>query len=247
MMKILLISDIHANFPALAAVEDFFPFSFDAIINAGDSTVYGPFPNETLDWLKAHNAHSILGNTDSKVIHHLEGLSFKKPSKHEKRIMYTWTADQLDINNRTYLSSFPTSLLLDLTVDQHSSSKSIPSIGVYHGSPADHNEFLFPDTPVERFVELGRRANAEIIVTGHSHIPFHRTIGITHFINPGSVGRMFDGDPRASCAVLSTSRNTLQIEHFRIPYPILDVVDGLSRHNLPEIYAQMFLTGRKLN
>jgi putative phosphoesterase len=246
-MKILLISDIHANFPALAAVEDFFPFSFDAIINAGDSTVYGPFPNETLDWLKAHDAHSILGNTDSKVVHLLRGESFKKPSKPEKRIMYTWTADQLDINNRIYLRSLPTSLLLNLTVDQHSSQKSVPSIGVYHGSPADHNEFLFPDTPVERLTELGRRANVEIILTGHSHIPFHKTVGNTHFINPGSVGRMFDGDPRASCAVLSLTIDSFQVKHFRVPYPIIDVVDGLSRHNLPEIYAKMFLAGKKLN
>jgi predicted phosphodiesterase len=247
-MKILLISDIHANFPALSAVENFFgPQSFDAVINAGDSLVYGPFPNETLDWLQSRKAHSIVGNTDKKVLRLLAGKTLKKPSKLEKRVMYTWTAAELKKTGADYLLSLPTSLLLNFTPDEMPGRDRVPTIGVFHGSPSDDDEFLFPDTPVERLHELAHQATAEIIITGHSHTPFYRIAGKTHFINPGSVGRMFDGDPRASCAVLSHNADNIQVEHFRIAYPIREVVDRLRKNDLPEIYATMYLMGRKLN
>jgi putative phosphoesterase len=247
-MKILLISDIHANFSALLAIEEYFvPDSFDAIINSGDSLVYGPFPNETLDWLQTRNAYSILGNTDKTILHLLAGKTFKKPSKYEKRVMYTWTAAELEKSGAAYLRSLPTSLLLDFAPEGMLFQAQSPAIGVFHGSPADDDEFLFPDTPLERLHEVKRHTTARIVVTGHSHTPFDRAIGNTHFINPGSVGRMFDGDPRASCAVLSLTAENIQVEHFRISYPIQQVINGLQRNNLPEIYAEMFLKGRKLN
>lgn len=247
-MKILLISDIHANFPALFAVENFFgQHPFDAVINSGDSLVYGPFPNETLGWLQTRKAYSILGNTDRKILHLLAGKTIQKPSKHEKRVMYTWTVSELDNNSAAYLSSLPASLLLDFAPDGTQTQEKTPAIGVFHGSPTDDDEFLFPDTPIERLHELGQHTTARIVITGHSHTPYYRTTETTHFINPGSVGRMFDSDPRASCAVLSITGDDIQVKHFRIPYPIQEVVDSLERNNLPEIYARMFLMGRKLN
>jgi len=247
-MKILLISDIHANFPALSAVEKFFaPFPFDAVINAGDSLVYGPFPNETLNWLQDRKAYSILGNTDKKILHLLAGKTLKKPSRHEKRIMYTWTAAELENSGAAYLNSLPTSLLLNFAPDGTQIKGKDPAIGVFHGSPMDDDEFLFPDTPLARLYELEQHSTAKIVITGHSHTPFYRNTGTAHFINPGSVGRMFDGDPRASCAVLSCSSDGIQVEHFRIPYPIQEVVDRLRQNELPEIYATMYVMGRKLN
>jgi len=242
-MHILLISDIHANFPALAAIASHFrAHSFDAILNTGDSLVYGPFPNETLGWLQKQQTFSILGNTDRKVLKLLAGKSFKKPSKPEKRIMYTWTAEVLEVQHANYLRSTPNSLNIELEP-----KKAFPRIGLFHGSPADNDEFLFPDTPIEHLCELAKLTAAEIIITGHSHTPYHRLAGKTHFINPGSVGRMFDGDPRASCAVLSVTGHDIRVDHHRIPYPIDQVVAGLKNNNLPEIYEEMFKLGKKLN
>ena len=103
-MRILLISDIHANFVALEAIaKRFRPQSFDLILNGGDTLVYGPFPNQTIDWLRSNRALSILGNTDRHIITLLKGGSFKKPRKAEKRIMYGWTAAELNNDNRRWL------------------------------------------------------------------------------------------------------------------------------------------------
>ena len=82
---------------------------------------------------------------------------------------------------------------------------------------------------------------------GHSHVPYYKIVNGVHFINPGSVGRMFDADPRTSFAVLKISSGGLAVEHFRIPYPVEEVVKDLKVKQLPDIYAKMFQSGKKLN
>ena len=238
-MKTLLLSDIHGNFPALEAIINAFAgISFTAICNCGDSIVYAPFPNETLHWLQSHNVHSILGNTDRKVKKLLKGKSYKKPRKQEKRIMYSLTAKQMDDQARSYLFSLKKSFTFSIGEQ---------SICLFHGSPEHPNEFLFPDTPTERFTKLADTCPCSIIITGHSHTPYHKLIGTTHFINPGSVGRMFDSNPAASCAVLSIQDKTIKVNHYRVNWPIEQTVQALQQYDLPEIYQTMYQTGRKLN
>jgi predicted phosphodiesterase len=245
-MNILLLSDIHGNFPALVAIESFFfGQTFDLILNGGDSVVYAPFPVETLHWLERHQVLSILGNTDKKVIRLLQGKELRKPKNEEKRVMYTSTADQLDKRGKRYLQSLP--LSRDVRLPQTAGSLPVQTIGLHHGSPAQPHEFLFDDTPDERFEELAAICDSQIIVTGHSHSPYHKQIAGIHFINPGSAGRMFDGDPRVSCAVLRITGNGIVVEHFRIAYDIETVALALADRGLPEIYIRMYREGRKLN
>jgi putative phosphoesterase len=238
-MQILLLSDIHGNFPALTAIEHFFAAqSFDAIVNCGDSTVYAPFPNETLQWLEDREAFSILGNTDHKVITLLQSGTFKKPHDEEKRIMYRSTMQGLNDRSSQYLLALKDSQCL---------IREGCSIGLFHGSPDHPRELLFAQTPDERFEELSSLTDCNIVVTGHSHSPYYKHILGTHFINPGSAGRMFDGNPEASCATLTITKDEIQVRHHRIAYPVEEVVTALRREHLPEIYIDMFRQGRKLN
>ncbi|TKB09045.1 metallophosphoesterase [Desulforhopalus sp. IMCC35007] len=242
--RILLISDIHGNYPALRAIEtSFAAISFDRIINCGDSLVYAPFPNETLDWLQQHEALSILGNTDKKVIKLLKGKTFKKPSKHEKRIMYESTAAVLSDQNRSYIQGLEN--LTSLTIPTGKKKK--VTIGIFHGSPTAPHEFLFETTEDKRFEELAADCQMDIVVTGHSHTPYHKHIGGIHFINPGSVGRMFDGNSDVSCAIMEISSETISVQHLRIPYDVDAVTSAIAEHNLPAIYGLMYKKGQKLN
>ena len=238
-MKLLLLSDIHGNFPALqAAAQHAHAEDCDLIVNAGDSTVYAPFCNQTLDWLRRHKVLSILGNTDIKVKKLLGGKRFKKPSKPEKRIMYTTTAESLSRKNRQHL--------LKLKKKAFFSVKGF-HFGLFHGSPEDPDEFLFDCTPDARFQELARATDYDIIITGHSHTPYHKHINGVHFINPGSIGRMFDGNPDASYAILHLQKNTIRLKHYRCSYAIEKVIRELAEKKLPDIYAEMYRSGRKLN
>lgn len=245
-MRILYVSDIHANYPALKAVADNFTTPFDLILNGGDTTVYGPFPNETIEWLRENQAQSILGNTDRHILTLMSGETFKKPKKAEKRIMYGWTFAELSHENRIWLRNQPLWRHLNLQVEEHSRS-SLCSLGMYHGSPDDPDEFLFESSPECRFREITAKHHHRVITVGHSHSPFYKIIGTVHFINPGSVGRMFDGKPTASCAVITITEDTIKVKHYRIPYPIEEVIKELEKQRLPAIYQEMYLRGRKLN
>jgi predicted phosphodiesterase len=247
-MRILLLADIHGNFPALEAIDSFFKDTeFDHIVNCGDSVVYAPFANEVIQWLIEHKAVSILGNTDKKVNTLLQGKSFNKPSKPEKRIMYSHTAEQLRPENSRYLLSLTTSSEIQLFQRAGSSGSRQHLLGIFHGSPAKPHEFLFDSTPSARFHELAEQFPYKIIVTGHSHSPYHFEVSSTHFINPGSAGRMFDGNPAASCAILHIAGEDISVDHFRISYDVGRVIDELQRQNLPPIYQTMYKTGKKLN
>lgn len=247
-MRILLISDIHGNYPALRTLwAKLGAIDFDYVINAGDSLVYAPFPNQTLNWLRNREAISILGNTDKKVLKLLKGKSFKKPSKLEKVRMYTSTANELSKKNVKYLRSFPKSTSVELSLPSLKNKNAKIKIGIFHGSPAQHHEFLFAATPDSRFSELASNIDFKIVVTGHSHSPYHKTISDIHFVNPGSVGRMFDANPTLSCAIIEIIYNQIKVKHFRISYPVSEVIERIKQLHLPEIYCRMYSQGRKLN
>ena len=238
-MKILLLSDIHGNFPALEAIVQQHPLEqFDLICNSGDSTVYCPYPDEVLSWLRTYKVQTIRGNTDDKVIKLLKGKTFKKPSKPEKRIMYTSTVEALSENNRQYLCGLK---------KKYTCQYGEHTLCLFHGSPADHDEFLFNTTPDKRFKELAASISCSIVVTGHSHSPYHKYIGGVHFINPGSTGRMFDGNPQSSYAVLQLKEGSVRVTHFRCTYDVEAVVQRINTLHLPSIYNEMFRTGQKLN
>jgi len=239
MVRILVISDIHGNYPALQAVAEQADIrNCDYILNCGDSTVYAPFANQVLDWLKRHKVISILGNTDRKVIKLLKGKNFKKPGKETKRVMYIHTAETLTRENQLFLKDMRPEKKLKIKKRR---------IAMFHGSPEKHTEFLFASTPERRFQELAAQSHIDIILTGHSHTPFYKNIAETHFINPGSVGRMFDGMAQASFAILTLDRHTTHVQLSRCNYDIEAVVTELASEGLPNIYAEMYRKGKKLN
>ena len=240
MKKILILGDIHANYPALEAIQNYVrPDQFDQVVNTGDFTVYSTFPNETIQWFR-NNKKSIciLGNTDKRVLRILKGKKLKKPKKEEKRLMYFWTFENLLPENVNYLKSLP---------KQSEFTISDIRIGVFHGAFDNESEILFPNTPESRFRKLAKDSPYQVHIMGHSHVPYYKIVDGVHFINPGSVGRMFDGDPRTSFAILRVSSEIIEAEHFRIPYPVEEVIKGLKKNNLPEIYTKMYRTGKKLN
>jgi putative phosphoesterase len=240
MTKILLLGDIHANYPALDAIIKYIqPDRFDWIINTGDFTVYSTFPNETIQWFRERKkVIGILGNTDRKILRILKGKKLKKPKKKEKRVMYFWTSESLHPENIAYLKSLP---------GQTEFTAGGIRVGVFHGTREDPDEELFPTAAVSRFRQLAKDSVYQAQIMGHSHVPFYKIVDGVHFINPGSVGRMFDGDPRTSFAILRISSGKIAVEHFRIPYAVEDVVNGLKEQKLPDIYVKMFRVGKKLN
>jgi putative phosphoesterase len=240
MKNLLILGDIHANYPALDAIANYIqPQRYDWIINTGDFTVYGTFPNETIQWFRERKKTiCILGNTDRKILRILEGKKLEKPRKEEKRVMYFWTSKTLSPENIAYLQSLPEHA--ELIAEEF-------RIGIFHGTLDDPDEELFPSAPESRFQKLAMDSVYHIQIMGHSHVPYHKITDGIHFINPGSVGRMFDEDFRASFATLKITSGKIAVEFFRISYSVEAVITDLKNKGLPDIYAKMFRLGKKLN
>lgn len=238
-MRVALLGDVHANLPALEAVlVDAEHAAVDGIWNTGDWLGYNAFPDEVVQRLRAAAAWNIAGNYDRKVLAFPEYDAKWKATKHPlKYESFRWSYEALSEGSRTYLSELPSSRRF---------VEAEFSILLCHGSPASVSEHLYPDTASSRFSELARQADADIVVFGHSHVPFDVRVDGTWFINPGSVGRQDDGDPRASYAIL-TLEHEPQLEFRRLEYAVERATAGIARRGLPPEFAAMVRRGRNLN
>lgn len=241
MVKVALVGDVHGNLPALEAVlADADARGCEAIWNAGDFVGYGAFPDQVVKLLREREAVSILGNYDAKALRAKKkrGKWRKKGKRDEKVMAFLWAYEHLSKKSRKYLKALPEQRRLDAEGLR---------VLLCHGSPEAVDEHLGPDTPDARFIELAALADADIVVSGHSHEPFVRKAADATFINTGSVGRPDDGDPRACYAILELAPPRTRTRHRRLEYDVARAVAALREHGLPEAFAQMVLQGRGLD
>jgi diadenosine tetraphosphatase ApaH/serine/threonine PP2A family protein phosphatase len=234
-VKILVVSDIHANLVALEAVLADCP-TYDAIWNLGDTIGYGPKPRECLDRMVDLMANPVLvGNHDLACIGEVDISEFNPVAQLASR----WTALQLGMDHRTYLRDLPAITVAEQLTLAHGSPRS--PIWEYITSPVAATEnFAFFDT--------------DACLIGHTHIAMYAVLRDgeaiaevsqlqdgevvdllkgRHLINPGSVGQPRDRDPRAAYAVLDTDVGTLTAR--RVVYDIAETQKQMAMVNLPEI------------
>ncbi len=230
-MKLSLIADIHGNLPALEAVLQHARAQGAAhiILNLGDMTGYGPFPDEVVRWSQSPKVTNIMGNYDQKVL----SKQHRKNRWHsvktaDKRRMFQWTYRALSKKSRKFIKSLPEQRLLEFDRVQ---------LLMTHGSPTSLTEHLRQDTPETHLAELSTHTRANIVLCGHSHQAFKRKVNGVLFVNPGTVGRPDDGDPRASYAILDISQGHVSVTHFRIPYNTMATVRALRQAGLPDSFT----------
>lgn len=236
-MKIALIADIHANLQALEAVlEHAKKEGAIEIWNAGDFVGYGAYPDEVVKILKKESSKNIIGNYDQKVLRVSKKLDeWKRTKPEDKWKAFSWAYKHLSAESLNYLRSLPTELRFKVRGS---------NILIVHGSPLSVKEHLNPDTPAARLRTLAKAAKADVIICGHSHTPFVVEVDGVSFVNPGSVGRPDDGDPRASYAIMKIKARGIQVTHYRVEYDVEKAVAAIRKHKLPAKFADMLLKGR---
>lgn len=181
-VRLALISDVHGNADALQAVISHARRGgVTAFLNAGDS-IGPPKPRETVEMIRGQDILSVSGNMDRALLRNTPGKKVKGKKVKDRQLKMT--LELLDQDDIAWLRSLPEELRLDVCGR---------TVLVTHASPGQEAEKLLPFTPESRMRFLARTAKADVIVTGHSHLPMVREIGGVLFINPGSVGRPRDG------------------------------------------------------
>ncbi len=216
-MKVLIISDVHANLWALRAVlHDAGPV--DHVLCAGDTVSYGPDPRATLDTLRARGVIAVRGNHDQAVACGTDPRA--SPAKQPLALaLREWTRSQLEATDGAWLARLPLHLTWEIAGTR---------FALLHATPRDplFDYRLRPDAPAELVSELTAGVDADVLVLGHTHWPLVRAGGDLQVVNPGSVGQPLDGDPRAAYALWEDGEITLR----RAAYdqaPVLAAVDRL--------------------
>ncbi|MBI5726068.1 MAG: metallophosphoesterase family protein [Planctomycetes bacterium] len=238
-MIVALTGDIHANLPALLAVlDDAKRRGAEMTLNSGDSVGYGAFPQEVVSLLRERKIAGVVGNYDARTMAIKTLSARRKPRNHLKILAFNWAYDRLSEAGREYLKSLPKEIRLTLEGKR---------LLLTHGSVESIKEYIDADTAQERLDELARLSDADIVVSGHSHLPFIGRSGKCIFINTGSVGRPDDGDPRACYALLTLGGPAVKVRHYRVKYDIQQASDAILQAGLPEQFAAMAELGRDLD
>lgn len=221
-MRALVISDIHGNAAALEAVA---AEPRDLVICLGDIVGYGPEPAWCVDWVREHAQLVVQGNHDRAAG---EGIDPKCSARFRKlaEAASAFADRQLSPEARDYLAHLPSRA--DLSLDD-------VELLFMHATPSDpHYRYLGPD-PAEWAHEIAT-VRADVVVVGHTHLPFSIPVAGRRVVNPGSVGQPKDGDPRAAYAVIDGSR----IELKRAAYAVERTVGLLAASDIgPDAIRQL--------
>ena len=224
-MRLALISDPHANLPALEAVlRALDREGVDRIVCAGDLVGYNPWPNEVVALLRDRGVLAIRGNHDRAML----GGKMAAFNPIAAQAL-AWTA--------THLTS-ETMASLRRMEDRTRFVAGSKTVAVYHGSPRDDDEYVYPENATE---DLVRAAGAEMVVLGHTHVPMYAAYPSGIVVNPGSVGQPRDDDPRAAYAVLDTTTEDWRVE--RVAYDVASAQHAIERAGLPRFLAARLAFG----
>ena len=246
-MRYALLSDIHANLPALRAVFADIDnrANIDAIYHLGDLTGYAPWPNEVVELLRERRIPGIAGNYDSTVATDYKHCGCRADSPHEEELShlsYEWTRTHVTRETKEYLASLP----FRVDIRPFGGHVSGPTITLIHGNQTLNTVYVTEDRPDSFLEKMARDVGArtgDIIAFGHTHKPWQRVVGGIQFINTGSVGRPKDGDWRACYVLLSVEASGSRIEFVRVPYDVDEAADAIRVSDLPDDFAEVLKTG----
>jgi putative phosphoesterase len=239
-MLIAFLSDLHGNLPALeAAYADARRNGASRIICAGDLTGYGPFPDEVCRFIQNHHIPAILGNYDQKVMEVTKrGLSAAQGINRKKQKILLWAANHLGKQRRGYLARLPEQLSYRLSGGLR--------LLVVHGSPSSSEDAIYPSITGQGLKGKLAGRHPDVLVCGHTHIPFVKRVGEILVINCGSAGQPVDGDPRPAYALVRITKGDPPRGRIRrFEYDRDRVLSALEKTSMPKGLRKDFAEGNK--
>lgn len=204
----------------------------DMVLHAGDLVDYNPFPSNVLSITREVGIMSTLGNHD-------RDSAQNTPNGYNPvaQVSCRWTYRKLAVQEREYLLSLPRKLEVEISGIR---------VFVCHGSPRSLlDEYVYPETTSHLFESFLKETSADLVVLGHTHIPFIKEISNSKYVlNPGSVGQPRDRNPMASYIILEVRReNEFRLHHRRVRYDIDKVYNSIIVSGLPRVLGERLYYG----
>jgi len=247
-MRLLILSDIHANVDAFDAVLAAAPReTWDRVLVLGDLVGYGAEPNAVIQRVLSLDPLAVIrGNHDKAACRIADASDFN----HVARAAAVWTAETLTDEHRMYLARLPQG---PVSIDE--------TVEICHGTPFDEDHYIFDLPDASHALDAAARP---LCLFGHTHLPvvyLRNTEGdagmvpnvdhavelaleadTRYLINPGSVGQPRDGDPRAAFAIYDTERRAITLS--RVEYPVEMAQKRIFDAGLPASLAHRLALGR---
>jgi predicted phosphodiesterase len=225
-MRLAALYDIHANLPALEAVlQDIRQAEVDHIVVGGD-VFPGPMPRETLACLLDLDipVRFIHGNGDREVLAHMAGIETEwfRTAPEQWREPVRWTAQQLHPGHERLLAGWPTTCRVEIG--------GLGEALFCHATPRSDTEVFTRLTPEDRLLSIFKELKAPLVVCGHTHMQFDRTIGPVRVVNAGSVGMPF-GEPGGYWLLLGPD---VQLRH--TPYDLTKAAERIRDTKYPQAH-----------
>jgi predicted phosphodiesterase len=250
-LRLLILSDIHANLEALEACLDAAP-EHDQVYNLGDIVGYGADPNEVTERSRDLGSIFVRGNHDKAC----SGLSDLNDFNPVAGAAALWTREKLTDDHLQFLRALPQGPLAP-----------VENVQLVHGSPRDEDEYIllasdayvilaqaavpltfFGHTHVQRCFLLEGNGQGKSFAPVYKSAKSRQTIKLElkantkYMVNPGSVGQPRDNDPRA--AFLLYDMHAGVITFYRVPYNIERAQEKIFSAGLPERLAIRLEEGR---
>jgi len=213
--------DVHGNLPALEAVlAEVRSEGVDQVVVGGD-VLPGPMPRETLELLIGLDLpiSFIYGNGEVAVLDVVAGrVPARVPEAY--RPIITWNAQQIDSGQHEVIRSWPKTLAVDVA--------GVGRVLFCHATPRDENEIFLSTTAEEKLRPVFDCVDAQLVVCGHTHMQFDRTVGSVRVVNAGSVGMPF-ADPGAYWLLVGPG-----IELRRTGYDLDAAANRIRRSHYPQ-------------
>jgi putative phosphoesterase len=221
-MRVAALYDIHGNLPALEAVlQDIRQAEIDRVVVGGD-VFPGPMPRETLTLLLDLDipVQFIQGNGDREVLAQMTGAKVTVPEPF--RDILRWVAEQLHPEHERLLASWPETLRVEI--------RGLGEVLFCHATPRNDTEIFTRLTPEDRLLPVFEGVNVPVVVCGHTHMQFDRTVGGIRVVNAGSVGMPF-GEPGAYWLLLGPD---VQLRH--TPYDLTKAAERIRHTDYPQAH-----------
>lgn len=256
-MKLAFISDIHANLPALQAVLwDIKKHHPDDIYCLGDLVNFAGWDNEVIDLIRQRGITSIQGNHDEGIGYKRQQFpfSFKTEAQREFGLQSIKKVNnEITDENRNFLKSLPFSIQLEFHFPFHQLK-----LVLVHGSPESNADYVMPDRDDLALLGLLEEVDADILIMGHTHLPFHRSLFTEfenrkiyrHVINAGSVGKPKQPGGKACYLLLAinerqelTDPGAINPDFHYVDYDIETVVSHIKEAGLSGAYEHCLREG----